>query len=169
MTPEVSFSYEANYNRVATMTDGTGTTSYAYNPITATPALGAGRLASIDGPLTNDTITYQYEELGRVINQAINGIGRGVIYDALGRVTNATNPLGSFGYQYVNQTARLSSINLPNGQQTLFDYLDNTGDQRLKQIWNKNSSSATISKFDYEYNPEGQITKWTQQADSLQP
>ncbi len=31
------------------------------------------RLQSIDGPLGNDTITFSYDELGRVSSQAING------------------------------------------------------------------------------------------------
>jgi YD repeat-containing protein len=55
-TPSVSFTYDPSYNRVSTMTDGTGSTVYAYNPITGSPSLGAGRIASVDGPLSNDTI-----------------------------------------------------------------------------------------------------------------
>src|SRR5262249_3889733 len=57
-TPTVNFTYDTIYNRIATMVDGTGTTAYAYNPVTTTPALGAGQLASVDGPLSNDTIVY---------------------------------------------------------------------------------------------------------------
>ena len=52
----------------------------------------------------------------------------------------------------------------PNGQTTAFDYFNNVGDQRLKQIQNS-VNSVILSKFDYEYDAEGQITKWTQQAD----
>ena len=33
-TPSVSYSYDPNYNRPATMADGSGTTVYAYNPVT---------------------------------------------------------------------------------------------------------------------------------------
>jgi RHS repeat-associated protein len=168
-TPAVSFEYDASYNRVAKMTDGTGETAYAYNLITSTPALGAGRLAGINGPLGNDVIQYSYDELGRVTRRAINSVASSVVYDALGRVTTATNPLGTFTYSYVNATARLSGIAYPNGQTTAFDYLDNQGDQRLKQIWHKNGSSATISKFDYTYDAEGQIKTWTQQADNTTP
>ena len=40
-TPGVSYTYDPNYQRVISMTDGTGTTLYSYNPITATPTLGA--------------------------------------------------------------------------------------------------------------------------------
>ncbi|PYI87655.1 MAG: type IV secretion protein Rhs, partial [Verrucomicrobia bacterium] len=44
-TPDVTYTYDANYNRLRTMTDGTGLTTFAYNPITASPTSGAGRLA----------------------------------------------------------------------------------------------------------------------------
>ncbi len=40
-TAPVAFAYDANYNRVTSMTDGTGTTRYGYVPIT--PLAGAGR------------------------------------------------------------------------------------------------------------------------------
>ncbi len=53
-----------SYARVATMVDGTGTTTYAYQAISDA---GAGQVASVDGPMTNDTISYTYDELGRVI------------------------------------------------------------------------------------------------------
>src|SRR5262249_7860290 len=59
-TPSVNFTYGGVYGRLGTIVDGTGTTTYAYYPVTTPPALGATRLASVDGPLTNDTITYQY-------------------------------------------------------------------------------------------------------------
>ena len=63
-TPSVSYTYDPNYNRVLTMVDGSGTTVYGYNPVTVPPVLGANRLASIDGALPNDTITFSYDELG---------------------------------------------------------------------------------------------------------
>ena len=65
--------YDPNHSRVATMLDGTGTTSYGNHPIAVPPALGAGRLASIDAPLVNDTITFGYDQLGRVTDGSING------------------------------------------------------------------------------------------------
>jgi YD repeat-containing protein len=53
-TPNVSYTYDTHYSRVATMVDGIGTTSYSYK---APGTNGAGQVASVDGPLTNDTIT----------------------------------------------------------------------------------------------------------------
>jgi YD repeat-containing protein len=84
-TAPVSFTYDAVYGRVATMVDGIGTTTYGYHAVTTPPALGAGQLASVDGPLTDDTITYTYDELGRVTTRAINGSANTVTwgFDAL--------------------------------------------------------------------------------------
>ncbi len=162
-TPSVSYTYDANYNRLLTMTDGTGVTTYAYNPIASPPALGAGRLASIDGPLGNDTITYSYDELGRSTNRSIDGAANAasVQYDSLGRVRNVSNPLGSFDYAYVNTTGRLDHVDLPNGQKAQYAYFDNLGDQRLREIKNLDPSNAVISQFDYTYNSVGNMLTWT--------
>jgi len=163
-TPSVSFTYDTNYNRVVTMVDGIGTNAYSYYSVNGSP--GSGRLQSIDGPWSNDTVTYAYDKLGRVTSRIINNSTNTMAYDTLGRVTGVTNALGGFVYAYTNQTTRLASISYPNGQATTFDYFSNTGDQRLKTILNKNSGGSTVSKFDYEYDADGEISKWTQQADS---
>src|SRR5262245_33138720 len=63
-TADVSFTYDNTYPRVVTMTDGTGTTNYAYKAVN-TSGPGDTLLASIDGPLANDTMTFAYDELGR--------------------------------------------------------------------------------------------------------
>src|SRR6266566_7746429 len=81
-TPSVTFTYDTNYNRLLTMTDGVGTTSYGYNAVT-NGVLGAGRLASVDGPLTNDTVNYYYDMLGRVTNRLINGVSQTITFDSL--------------------------------------------------------------------------------------
>ena len=167
-TPSVAFTYDTNYNRVLTMVDGVGTSTYSYYAVT-NGQLGAGRLASVDGPLANDTITYNYDALGRVTNRAINGMAQSVTYDALGRVTQVTNALGSFTNTYVGTTAQVSTNFYPNGQKTVFSYLSTTNDERLAEILNQNTSGATLSKFDYGYDAAGQITNWTQQADAATP
>ena len=168
-TPSVSYAYDTNYNRLLAMTDGTGLTTHAYNPIALPPTLGAGRLASLDGPLDNDTISYGYDELGRATNRSINGAANAssVQFDSLGRVQSAENPLGTFNYVYVNTTGRLDHVDLPNGQKNQYAYFDNLGDQRLKQIKNLDPSSAVISQFDYTYNSVGNILSWTQANSSL--
>ena len=84
-------------------------------------------------------------------------------------MSSATNPLGAFNYVYVNATPRLDHANYPNGQVAQYAYFPNTGDQRLQEIWNKTSTGATISKFDYSYNAVGDILSWSQQTDANTP
>lgn len=159
-TPTVNYTYEAIYNRVATMADGTGTTTYAYHPVVAAPSppqLGAVQLASIDGPLSNDTVTYGYDELGRELTRAINSVASSQVYDALGRITSATNPLGAFGYTYEGTTNRLSTVQYPNGQNTTLTYYNNLGDHRLLEIKNEAAGAVLLSQFGHSYLAEGEI------------
>jgi RHS repeat-associated protein len=165
-TSNVTFTYDPNFDLVTTMADGAGTTTYAYHPIGGTPPLGAGRLASVDGPLSNDTVSYAYDELGRVVSRSINGVTATWTYDALGRVSGDTNPLGSFTYGYDGTTGRLLSMTYPNGQSTNYAYYPNSGDHRLQEIHHRRSGGATLSKFNYSYDVVGNIKVWTQQTDS---
>lgn len=168
-TPTVSFTYDPNYPRVATMTDGVGTTTYAYNPVPAAPTPGAGRLAATDGPFANDTISYTYDELGRMLTRSINGAANssGVTYDVLGRVTALTNALGAFGLAYVNATGRLDHVDYPNGQRTNYGYFNNAADRRLQQIQNLKPGGANLSTFGYTYDLAGVIQTWSKQIDNL--
>ncbi|HSH93313.1 MAG TPA: RHS repeat-associated core domain-containing protein [Roseimicrobium sp.] len=178
-TSTVSYTYDSAYPRLATAQNGWGTLTYAYNPyITdplATPVTGGGRLQSVTNNVWADSaITYAYDETGRKLTQAINGSANTTAwaYDDMGRVTGVTNPLGSFTYAYVAPsygTARLDNVTYPNGQVTSYTWQGNSGDQWLQQIHNLTTGSATLSTFDYAYNAAGQITQWTQQADSATP
>ncbi len=163
-TASVAYTYDTSYNRILSMADGTGITTYSYKKINS--GLGSGKLSSEKGSLINSVINYTYDSLERLVSRSINGIATSLVYDQLGRITSETNALGAFGYAYVDQTPRLKSMTYPNSQNTVYDYFDNNGDEQLKQIWNKNSGGSTLSKFSYEYNKENQITKWTQQSDS---
>jgi RHS repeat-associated protein len=167
-TPGVSYTYDPVYNRVATMVDGTGTTAYTYHPAAT---LGAGQVATVDGPLTNDTIAYSYDELGRVLSRSINGAANTTtqVYDALGRVATETNVLGTFTYTYVGATGRLQLVTYPNGQTSSYDYFDTLGDLRLQTIHHRKPDTSTLSKFDYTYDAAGNILTWQQQADSAAP
>jgi RHS repeat-associated protein len=164
-TPSVNYTNDPNYNRVATMVDGIGTTIYAYNPIAVPPALGAGQLASINPPLANDTITFSYDQLGRVTNRSINGAANSETwtFDSLGRVSTDTNKLGTFTNTYVSVTNRLSKLAYPGGASANYLYFPNAQNKRLQQIKNLNSSKNNnlISQFDYTYDVEGELTTWT--------
>ena len=165
-TPSVGYTYDPNYNRVATMTDGTGLTTYAYYPVNSSPALGAGKLESIDGPLANDTITFTYDELGRTLSQSIDGVAETAAYDSLGRLTTTRNALGHFERDYDGVTPRLQTLTYPNGQTAHYTYFGNDHDRRLQTLQNLSNGGANLSKFDYTYDAEGQITSWSKLLDT---
>lgn len=143
------------------MTDVIGLTTYVYHPIGTPPALGAGQLANVDGPLNNDTVAFGYDELGRLTSRTIDGIGSAVAFDSLGRIRTASNPLGNFGYFYVGATSRLDYVTFPNATTVDYDYLDGLHDRRLGEIKNVGPGNSVISKFNYLYDTVGQITDWT--------
>jgi RHS repeat-associated protein len=161
----VSFTYDSSYLRVLTKSDGQGQTTYGYNPVAVPPALGAGQLASIDGPLANDTITLGYDQLGRVISRAINGVSESVVFDTLGRLSTVTNPLGTFNYSYVGTTERLHTLSYPNGQSTELSYHPASQDHRLQLILHKKPGGALLARHAYTYEPSGNIKTWTQETD----
>jgi len=182
-TSDVNLTWDPNYRRILTVTNGWGQLKYIYNNYISdpfgTPTTGGGMLQKIEhylNPgLVHDTtrdITYQYDLLGRTTNRSINASANSVTwaYDAMSRVTSETNSLGNFGYSYVDQSAsggdrgttRLFQVAYPNGQKTRFRYHQNLGDQRLSQIANVGSSGRLLSLFNYEYDPSGQIKRWQQ-------
>jgi RHS repeat-associated protein len=168
-TPTVAFTYDANYNRLRSMTDGTGTTLYGYVPISPVLFLGAGQLASVDGPLPDDTITFTYDELGRLVSIAINGVASSVTYDAAGRIITSTNALGVFNTTYDGDSFRKTSQSYPNGQTVEFGYAGNLQDQHLQRITNK-LGNTPISEFIYGRDvPTGRIASWSQQAGMQTP
>jgi RHS repeat-associated protein len=168
-TAPVSYAYDTNYNRVTAMTDGTGTTSYGYVPISPQPSLGAGLLATVDGPLPGAIVTYGYDGLGRRVSTDINGTTSAVTLDAAGRTTSETNALGTFTYGYGGNSFRETSQTCPNGQTTQRSYGASPQDNNLQQITNQHGATS-ISEFSYGYDqPRRLITSWSQQADAQAP
>lgn len=166
-TPAVAFTYDANYNRVTSMTDGGGTTIYSYVPVG--PNFGAGGVASIDGPLANDTITYSYDALGRTVGTAIGGDARQVTYDPAGRVTDMTNALGAFTFGYDGPSRRMLTSGFPNGQAVSLGYEGNANDRRLNRVTNTRGATA-LSEHLYTHDaPRHRLATWSQQAGTASP
>jgi YD repeat-containing protein len=86
-----------------------------------------------------------------VVSPKIDGVPVNLSYDSLGRVVNETNPLGNFGYSYVNATDRLQSVNYPNGQSSQYTYFDSSGDNRLSKILHQDPNQNLLSQFDHTY------------------
>jgi RHS repeat-associated protein len=168
-TPSVSYTYDSNYDRIISMTDGIGTRTYSYISITTPPLLGAGRLGSVNGPLPNETDTYAYDELGRPVQTSIDGVLSTRAFDALDRPTSDSNALGSFAYSYAGASARLLSASEPNGLTALASYGSDLQDFALQQLTYA-VGATPISQFTYGRDiPRVEITNWSQQAGTQSP
>jgi hypothetical protein len=150
-TPNVAFGYDLYFNRTSFMTDGTGRTDYAYYPsyddgaqqlqqecFTATGATGCSH-----------TISYGYDELGRLGTRQISGSGPETFaYDDIGRVTGHSSDLGSFQLSYLGQTPQL------------------TVRQLLPASSNSGLAAGQFTNFTFETSPENFITGITQSSDA---
>ncbi|TGQ51032.1 peptidase C39 [Mesorhizobium sp. M1C.F.Ca.ET.193.01.1.1] len=164
-TPNVSFVYDTYFPRLASMTDGTGTTQYSYFPPFAQGAL---QLQQESGPLPSATITYGYDELGRPTSRTVSGAGAETFaYDAIDRLTGHTSDLGAFVIGYLGQTEQITSRQLTGSTlSTTWSYLPNSGDRRLAGISNVGLSAAQYSTFLYTTTPENQISSVTETSDA---
>jgi RHS repeat-associated protein len=168
-TDPVSYTYDPDYVRLSSMTDASGTTAFTFLPITTPPLLGAGELASVDGPFSNDTITYNYDQLGRRVATVINGTSATRSYDAAGRITNISNVLGAFSYVYDGSSTRILSETFPNGQVTTRTYGNNLQDRMLQRITHQ-IGTTPVSEFLYDRDIlRSRITTWSQQEASQAP
>lgn len=170
---QVHFTYDELDHR-KTMADGLATTTWDYD------AAGQNQGITAVGNGITDTIVLGYDAFGRNTSRTVNGVSVSSQFDAAGRLQWVATLSGTYNYTYPvvtgtvgTLTTKVASISYPKGQVTTFDYYPNaptanqvSGDQRLKTMWNKTESGQTLSKFDYQYDPTGQITNWHQQASS---
>src|ERR1035441_6683792 len=73
--------------------------------------LGAGRIHTITSPVgsTTATTTYTYDADGHWASRSIDGSTESYSYTNT-QLTNATNPLGSFTYNYDSASAIISNV-----------------------------------------------------------
>ncbi|MBX3110330.1 MAG: RHS repeat protein, partial [Fimbriimonadaceae bacterium] len=129
-TPAVNFTQDTFLPRPLTMTDGTGTTSFAYGEVGAP---GANQVTSITGPY-GDSASFQYDVAGRPLSQTVNGSAENVTYDDLWRPTSTTNALDTFNMSYLGKTGQVTGVNSTSGPSTTYAYAPNAQDRRLTQI-----------------------------------
>lgn len=169
-TPSVNWSYTDPatnapdaHGRLRKMTDSTGVTNYAFHPVTGTPSVGAGLIANVDGPYSNDTVVYAYDELGRVVSRTMNGVANLSQYDVLGRLTSMGDPTGTFTYGYSGSSNRIQTINYPNGQTSSYLYQTVQLGSRLQEIHHRRPGGATVARFTYAYGTDGNLETWGHQ------
>ncbi|MEX1115129.1 MAG: RHS repeat-associated core domain-containing protein [Akkermansiaceae bacterium] len=167
-TPGHTWIWDQHYNRPYTLTDGTGTTTWAYHPNDGS-TLGAGQIHTINGPLTDDTITRTYDTLNRLTGRQIHGSANSLTrqFDALGRLEQEINRLGTFGYEYLNQTHLPETVTYPDGHSTHLTYKPNNQDRRLERIEHRFANISILAAHEYGHDPQGTITTWKQERSSL--
>jgi len=142
-TPDVSFVWGNRYPHLISMTDGTGTTHYAYYSPGSTGGL---KRAWTSGPfVANSTIFFSYDALGRLSGRKIPGGDETFGYDAISRLISHGTPLGTFAYTYLGQTEQVTSRKVTNGKVTVgtdWTYDTNDNDRRLINIANSGVSRS---------------------------
>ena len=151
-TPNVYFTYDQTFPRLASVTDGTGTTTYSYVPV---GQLGALQLQEESGPLPNGTTGYKYDRLGRVVGRSVGGASPETFqYDKIDRLVGHTDALGSFALSYLGETHQPSQRLGPASVSTTWTYSGNSGDRRLASIVNASSVKGE-RQFDYRDDGRG--------------
>jgi RHS repeat-associated protein len=177
---DVTFEYNDFLGRMTKMTDGLGVTLPTYNALTSGTA-GAGQIATLNGPLANDTLRYSYDWVGRAYKtEVVADDGTTVTrteqagFDALGRVTQVVNDLGTFTPTFAagNLTALPDSVSLPGGWSSTYtrhplsaatpaNAAANIGNAlRLASITHTDTASAPRQSHAYTYTLDGNISTW---------
>ena len=153
--PTISFTYNVSGQR-ATMTDASGTTTYAYDV--------RNRLASKQTPF--GTLSYTYNDAGNLLttrSSNTNGTSVDYSYDALNRLATVkdNNLLALSGgvttYNY-DAVGNLKSYLYPNGVTTTYNY---TSLNRLSSM-NSATGVSTLSSYTYTLGAAGNRTAVTE-------
>jgi RHS repeat-associated protein len=153
-TPNVLFTYDPSFRRITSMTDGTGTRLYFYQPV---GAMGALQLAfEANAYSNNSSIAYQYDALSRLSARTVDTSTETFAYDKLSRLITHSTDMGTFNLSYLGQTGQLSSQHISTGTvSTSWAYDSNTNDRRLKTIANSGASRS----YNFTTTPENLITQ----------
>ena len=171
-TASVSFSYDAAYLRLLSMSDGNGTTTYSYYPVSSGSVLGANRLRSVTSPIAGasgiDTISYSYDALDRVVGSTIDGVAQSVNLDALGRITSYSNALDTFTYTYADATQRVTGVNSNLGPVSVLSYFGPQGDELLQQLSVTTQSGSALAQLGYTRNANDNLTSSSESSPAVQ-
>jgi len=142
------------YGRRSGMQDQAGMVRYAWDNL--------GQLQRIERA-GGATITYTYDVQGRLSDYSL-GAGNTIAYgyDLMGRVASINTPAGAITYAYLTGQGKTVRI-LPNGVRTVWDF---SPDGQVEAITHVDRSNYVISKFAYEYRPDGlvaSVVEWSPQ------
>jgi RHS repeat-associated protein len=154
-----SFVYGPN-DRLASMTDATGTTTYEYDTV--------GRFAGIVYP-HGGSVRYVRDLLGRTVRQEVRATASAAplvtqyAYDEVGNLIEVIDPLGGSTVFVYDAENRLSTRTLPNGVVTTYTY--DARDRPLSVV-HRNASNVVLVSRTYVRAPGGEPTRITKEDGS---
>jgi len=154
-----SFVYGAG-DRLLSMTDATGTTTYSYDTL--------GRFAGITYPF-GGSVAYTRDLLGRVVRQEVRATATAAAqvtqyaYDAVGNLMEVVDPLGGSTTFVYDAENRLTTRTLPNGVVTTYTY--DLRDRPLSVV-HTNANGVVLASRTYVRAAGGEPTKITKQDGS---
>ena len=127
-----------------------------------TLAYANNRIKTVDGPWDNDTVEYQYNDLGdlkAIVPESGQTTTYGYDYESadplkIGRLLKVQKGTDTFAYGYDNVNPLIQSLTRPNGSITEYEYDDPL--IRLTKVTNKKMpSNQVINSFNYTYYTSG--------------
>ncbi len=172
----ISFSYEANFNKLQSITDGKGNDiTYSYdskgNLTTTTYEDGSQQkyLYDTKGQLTkstnrrNQNITYEYNSQNQLTKETAARISTTYGYDATsGLLTSITNSSQGTTQIHYEQVQNRLTIITPSGRSSIYHF-DNLGRRTQLTI----TSGADIRTTNYSYDSFGRLDKLTDGSNKL--
>lgn len=129
-----------------------------------------GRVTSLDGPWSDDTISYAYNDATRSVTRTSpGGVATTTVADTLGRIASIANPLGTFTSGYDGDTSRLLSITHSGGFNTALSYYGPELDRALNTLTSTLPGGGGIGKHTYGYDAQGRISSWQREATLANP
>ncbi len=160
----INRSYD-NWDRLKTAQDN----SYSNNAHTYSYDL-LGRVTSLDGPWSDDTLSWQYLDAEKkVIRTSPGGLTETRIGDTQDRMKSIANPLGLFTFGYDGEADRALSIQHSGGFDTAFSYLGADDQRALRTITSKLPGGSSIGKHTYSYDDQNRIDSWKRETPLVNP
>jgi RHS repeat-associated protein len=151
-----TYTYDNVGNQLTSTDANSHTTTYTYN--------ATNQVASVQPPdLTIPATTYAYDVNDRVqtvTRPYVNGsLTTSYAYDAAGRLTSLSNPLGSWSYQYNANNDRTKTTN-PAGSNTTLSY------DPMHRVTSVSYSDSTPA-VSFSYNADGYRTSMSDGAGTI--
>lgn len=128
-----------------------------------------GRIKELDGPWTDDTITWTYNDANRTVTRESPGsVTVETTRDEYGRLDTLEDPLGTFTMGYAGLSNLLTSVSHSGGFGTAFEYFGDDLGHVLKNILSTKGTQG-IARHDYTYDSLGRIDTWKRSAPLANP